>query len=305
MVRTPGLVALLLLAGCTASAPEAANQSNRAEGGGVNLTATAPAGLALSLTRLDCGHAEFKDMNGFFSDKPGVYPPGPGKVTDSCYLIRHGKDVMVWDTGLPAATKDKPLVQDGMTGAITVTLADQLAQLGIKPTDVTVLGISHEHGDHTGQAAQFTNARLVIGKGDFEQLGGMPDVQFAAWRKHEPPPRADELRTWAHTVNPVTTDTDIFGDGSVIALHLPGHTPDHLGLLVKLMSGPVILSGDTYHTQIAREKKSVPGFNTDRAQSVQSMDRLERIVGETHAKLIIQHEPNDIAKLPAFPKAAE
>jgi len=35
------------------------------------------------------------------------------------------------------------------------------------------------------------------------------------------------------------------------------------------------------------------------------MDRLEQIVGETHAKLIIQHEPNDIAKLPAFPKAAE
>jgi len=67
----------------------------------------------------------------------------------------------------------------------------------------------------------------------------------------------------------------------------------------------VILSGDTYHTQIAREKKSVPGFNTDRAESVKSMDRLEQIVGETHAKLIIQHEPNDIAKLPAFPKAAE
>ena len=180
MLRTLGLVALLL-AGCT-GAPEQANQTNQADAADSILTSPVPAGLALSLTRLDCGHAEFKDMNGFFSDKPGVYPPGPGKVTDSCYLIRHGSDLMVWDTGLPAATKDKPMVQDNMSGAITMTLADQLQQLGIKPTDVTVLGISHEHGDHTGQAAQFTNARLVIGKGDFEQLGGKPDDPFAGWR---------------------------------------------------------------------------------------------------------------------------
>ncbi len=302
MLRTGGLVALLL-AGCTASAPDAANQSNQAEAGNI-LTSAAPPGAALTLTRLDCGHAEFKDMNGFFSDKPGVYPPGPGKVTDSCYLIRHGKDVMVWDTGLPAASKDKPMVQDNMSGGITVTLADQLDQLGIKPTDVSVLGISHEHGDHTGQAAQFTSARLVIGKGDFEQLGGKADDPFKGWRDQKPR-SGDELKSSAHEVTPVTADMDVFGDGSVIALHLPGHTPDHLGLLVKLKSGPVILSGDTYHTQIAREKKSVPGFNTDRAQSVQSMDRLERIVKQTGARLIIQHEPNDIGKLPAFPKSAQ
>ena len=303
MLRTLGLGALLL-AGCGSSAPEAVNQTNQAEPAGVSLTAPAPPGVPRSLTRLDCGHAEFKDMNAFFSDKPGVYPPGPGKVTDSCYLIRHGKDLMVWDTGLPAATKDKPMVQDNMTGALTVTLADQLQQLGIKPTDVTVLGISHMHGDHTGQAAQFTNARLVIGKGDFEKLAGTPEDTFQEWR-NQPPPRPDELRSGAKSVTPITADTDIFGDGSVIALHLPGHTPDHLGLLVKLKSGPVVLSGDTYHTQIAREKKSMPGFNTDRAQSLKSMERLEQILGETHAKLIIQHEPNDIAKLPAFPKAAE
>jgi glyoxylase-like metal-dependent hydrolase (beta-lactamase superfamily II) len=291
MLKQLALVSILALAACDASKAPAANEANPDPAAA--LLTKAASGTPTSVVRLDCGSAEFKDMNGFFSDKLGVYPPGPGKVTDSCYLIRHGKDVMVWDTGLPAASKDKPMVQDNMSGGITVTLADQLDQLGIKPTDVSVLGISHEHGDHTGQAAQFTSARLVIGKGDFEQLGGKPDDPFLGWRGQ------------GAKVTLATADTDIFGDSSVIALHLPGHTPDHLGLLVKLKSGPVILSGDTYHTQIAREKKSVPGFNTDRAESVKSMDRLEQIVGETHAKLIIQHEPNDIAKLPAFPKAAE
>ncbi|MCL6729082.1 N-acyl homoserine lactonase family protein [Sphingomonas hankyongi] len=258
-----------------------------------NGASPAAAPLPITLTRLDCGHAEFKDMNGFFSDRPGVYPPGPGKVVDSCYLIRHGDQQMVWDTGFPAETKDKPMVQDGMTAAIDRTLADQLQQVGVKPEDVDVVGISHMHGDHVGQAAQFTNARLVIGKRDFQMLEGRPEDSLKGWRGG------------GKTVTLVSGDTDVFGDGSVTAIHLPGHTPDHLGLLVKLKSGPVLLSGDVYHSTIAREKKAVPSFNTSKEQSLQSMDKFEALAKQTGAKVIIQHEPNDVSKLPAFPQAAE
>ena len=247
----------------------------------------------LSLTRLDCGHAEFKDMNGFFSDRPGVYPPGPGKVTDSCYLIRHTGHVMVWDTGFPAETKTKAMVQDGLTAQIDRTLADQLAELGVKPDQVDVVGISHMHGDHVGQAAQFTKARLLIGKADFERLKGRPEDSLKGWRDEGKP------------VTLVTADTDVFGDGSVVAIHLPGHTPDHLGLLVKLKSGPVLLTGDLYHTTISRQKRSLPGFNTSREQTLASMDKFEALAKKLGAKVIIQHEPNDIGLLPAFPKAAE
>ena len=257
-----------------------------------NATAAVPAG-ALSLTRLDCGRAEFKDMNAFFSDRPGVYPPGPGKATDSCYLIRHGDQQMVWDTGFPAETKDKPMVQDGATFQIDRTLADQLQQLGIKPEDVDILGISHMHGDHLGQAAQFNNARLVIGKRDFEMIAGKPDDTLKDWRAE------------GKQVTLASSDIDIFGDDSVVALHLPGHTPDHLALLVRLKSGPVLLTGDLYHTTISREKRSMPGFNTSREQTLASMDKFEARAKETGAKVIIQHEPGDISKLPAFPQAAE
>ena len=284
--------AFALLASVAAlAACQQADQGNHAEG---NEAKTPAAGAAvLSLTRLDCGRAEFKDMNGFFSDTPGVYPPGPGKATDSCYLIRHGNQQMVWDTGFPAETKDKPMVSDGMTAAIDRTLADQLQQLGIKPEDVDVLGISHMHGDHLGQAAQFTNARLLIGKQDFEMLDGKPEETLKGWRGAGKP------------VTLASEDVDVFGDGSVVALHLPGHTPDHLVLLVNLKSGPVLLSGDLYHTSISREKRSMPGFNTSREQTLASMDKFEAKAKETGAKVIIQHEPADISKLPAFPEAAE
>ena len=288
-MRTIVLGLLFATAAMTACAPSSSETNNQAPAADAPSTQSA----ALSLTRLDCGHADFKDMNGFFSDRPGVYPPGPGKVTDSCYLIRHGNQNMVWDTGLPAETKNKPMNENGMVASIDRTLADQLGQLGVKPADVSVLGISHMHGDHIGQAAQFTNARLVVGKGDFDRLAGRPEDSLKGWRG------AGQQVTLA------TADVDVFGDGSVVALHLPGHTPDHLALLVKLASGPVLLTGDLYHTTIARQKRAVPGFNTSREQTLQSMDKFEKIAKDTGAKVIIQHEPNDIPLLPAFPEAAK
>ncbi len=253
--------------------------------------AASPAAAALSLTRLDCGTATIKNFDAFFSDRPGLYPQGSREITDSCYLIRHGNDLMVWDTGLSAALKGEPPQDMGdMVARMNRTLAEQLARLGVKPADVDVLGISHMHPDHTGQAAQFASARLLIGKADFDQTKGKEDP-FGGWR------------TAGKNVTLITADTDIFGDGSVTALHLPGHTPDHLALLVKLPGGPVLLNGDLYHSADARAKRGVPPFNTDRAQTLASMDRFEKIAKDTGAKVIIQHEPADIGKLPGVPNS--
>ena len=179
-----------------------------------------------------------------------------------------------------------------MKASITRTIVEQLADLGLAPTDVTVVGISHGHGDHVGQASDFPNAKLIIGAKDFDPPKGEADP-FGPWRGE------------GKNIELVSADTDIFGDGKVMAIALPGHTPTHMALLVNLASGPVLLSGDTYHTQIARDKKAMPGFNSSRTETLASMDKFEALAKEAGAKVIIQHEPADVAKLPAFPKSAE
>ena len=255
--------------------------------------ATSPATAAkISLARLDCGSATIKNFDKFFSDKPGLYESAPRDITDSCYLIRHGDQQMIWDTGFPASWKGQTHDLGDLTVRIDKTLAEQLAQVGLKPADIDIVGISHMHSDHTGQAAEMPQAELLIGKADFDQTKGKDDP-FGSWRSDGAKVRA------------VTGDTDVFGDGSVVALHLPGHTPDHLALLVKLASGPVLLTGDLYHSRDAREKRGVPPFNTSREETLQSMDTFEKLAKDTGAKVVIQHEPRDIALLPAFPKAAE
>jgi glyoxylase-like metal-dependent hydrolase (beta-lactamase superfamily II) len=106
-------------------------------------------------------------------------------------------------------------------------------------------------------------------------------------------------------VEPQAADKDVFGDGTVVVLRTPGHTPGHQSLLVRLKEkGPVILTGDAAHFHENFDNGRVPSFNYDRAQTLASLDRLKQIERNLHATVIVQHDPNDIAKLPPFPQAA-
>jgi N-acyl homoserine lactone hydrolase len=285
MRRMVGAAALVLAACNQATADNGAQPVPANE-------AAAPAAVPMALSRIDCGRVDVADFTGVFSDKK-AYPAGPRQLASSCYLIRHGETVMVWDTGFSIDLKGKKKDLGGLVASLDRTLPEQLADGGLEPADIDVLGISHSHGDHTGQAALMPAARLIIGKADFDGMLGKKDDPFGPWRKAGAPLTTTE------------GDLDVFGDGSVIAYFLPGHTPGHMALLVRLKSGPVLLSGDVVHGHDTLALKAVPTFNTDRAQSIASMERFERLAKETGAKVIIQHELQDIAKLPAFPQAAE
>ena len=137
-------------------------------------------------------------------------------------------------------------------------------------------------------------ATLLVDRRDWEAIKARPD-------------RAERFAPWigGGKVEPLTYDHDVFRDGSVVMLATPGHTPGHRSLLVRLKdSGPVLLSGDAVHFAENWAKRGVPGFNTSRAETLASMDRLAAIARQLNARLVIQHEPADIAKLPRFPHAA-
>jgi len=191
------------------------------------------------------------------------------------------RDRIGFQTGAARIGNDKDLLARPQAGCIE---------------QVTIVGISHYHFDHTGQAASFPHARLIMGAGD-----------VAALRGTDPGVEREPLAPWltgGGTVAEANGDHDVFGDNKVILLNLPGHTPGHRGLLVRLASGPVLLSGDTYHFADQVAHHGVPPFNTSRAESLASMDRFDRLGRNLHANVIIQHEPADVAKLPAFPASA-
>ena len=263
--------------------------------GGFQAPARAPA--EVSLWRLDCGEFLIKDFNAFFSDTY-QYKPGPKPLVSSCYLIRHGARYMLWDAGLTDELIGHPFDNPVQSMSMKRSLLDQLKQIGVKPEQIELIGVSHWHFDHVGQAKHFPNAKLVMGKEDVALL------------KATPPVDQDSVKGLAHWLSgggklvEAGGDVDMFHDGRVMMLRLPGHTPGHFALLVRLASGPVLLSGDQYHFTEAVKNRGVPPFNHDRADTLASHDRFDGIARNLGAKVIIQHEPDDVAKLPAFPQAA-
>ncbi|MEO8133089.1 MAG: N-acyl homoserine lactonase family protein [Betaproteobacteria bacterium] len=257
-------------------------------------SAVAQATTELTLTRLDCGTNAAPADVGRFSDTL-AHNGLMVQLTFSCYLIKHGDDYMVWDTGNPLATGATPAPT-----APKVSLVDQLAQLKLKPEQVKFVGISHYHGDHTGQVGSFPTSTLLIGKGDWDVLN---DAKRPATVNAAP------FANWiggSGKVEPVPGDKDIFGDGSVVMLNMPGHTPGHHSLLVKLREkGNVLISGDLTHFHENYDGNGVPPFNTSRAESLASLDRFKKLAANLKATVIIQHDMRDVAKLPAFPAAAK
>src|SRR5580704_8256188 len=258
--------------------------------GALCLQVPAQAAPDMSLARIDCGTPQDPTaVNERFSD---TFSYGDLKLqfVYSCYLIKHGDQYLLWDTGHAMTT---PKV------APKVSIVDQLKEVGVTPEQITYVGISHYHADHTGQVASFPKATLLIGWGDWNQitaakpLPGVNVAPFEGWIKGD------------NKVEPQPTDKDVFGDGSVIMLATPGHTPGHHSLLVKLAGGNFVISGDAVHFRENYETDGVPWFNYDRADTIASIDRLKGIIKTFKATLIIQHDARDVDKLPKLPGAAK
>jgi N-acyl homoserine lactone hydrolase len=241
------------------------------------------AGLAQSegglerLYILDCGTNFAKDQSRW---TPGANEGQPIEFSDNCYLLRHAKGLLLWDTGITDAVAAMP---DGLVvagGAIVQrrakTLVSQLDALGVKPADITYVAISHTHSDHVGNIGLFTSSTVLIQGAEYDWAMSQPMKPAFA-----PSQRIEKL----------AGDHDVFGDGSVVIFSTPGHTPGHQSLLVVLpKTGAIVLSGDAVHLQDNWDHRRVPSMNTSREQTLASLDRIASVLADRKAQLWINHD---------------
>jgi N-acyl homoserine lactone hydrolase len=253
---------------------------------------------ATRLYALDCGYATAKD-GGFLSDT-GEYDGKPVTVAVPCFLIRHPKGTLLWDTGLSdkIAESRNGVENEGIHMSMARTLASQLTELGLSAGDVTYVAFSHLHFDHTSNANAFGASTWIMNGTDLKWALGTPTpfgvdpASFSAYSKAK--------------TQMIEGDHDVFGDGTVRILKTPGHTPGHQVLLLQLRkSGTVILSGDLYHLRDNRKFRRIPTFNSSRAETLASIDRIERIIKNRKARFVVQHDQKDFAALPKFPAYLE
>jgi N-acyl homoserine lactone hydrolase len=268
--------------------------------GAATATLTEKSGVADRLYRIDCGHSLANDES--------VWTPGENigksiEFSSTCYLIRHGGSSLMWDTGVPEATMGDPKGWSTLPKLIVYhldrTITSQLAEIGLKTSDVDYVAISHTHGDHIGNIKLFPDATVLLQRAEYDWINSGP---LTDPNLNQLVILARQLMGQPKNLKLIDGDLDVFGDGSVILISTPGHTPGSQSLMVHLAnSGYIVLSGDVVHLQENFEKNIVPALNVDKAQSLASMQRVRDIMQNYNAKLFINHDKAQADRLKLIP----
>ena len=272
---------LLTISGCAVNSTESENEK-------------------VKLYALNCSTLEISDM-GVFSEK-GKLDGEKAILANPCFLIRHPKGDLMWDTGYEESLADIPEGVKFMKlfhKKMKIKLTDQLSQIDLKPSDIENIAISHFHDDHSGNANLFAGSTFIANEAEhkfmFSAEARENKAAFDVYSKLEN----------AKTIL-FQDEKDVFGDGTVIIKSMPGHTVGMSVLLVRLKkTGSVLLSGDLYTHGKARDLGTIPTFNADKKLTAESRKRFETLAKKENARVVIQHEKKDFESLPKFPAFLE
>ncbi len=193
-----------------------------------------------------------------------------------CVLLRHRQGNVLFDTGCHPSVPDNPEARWGALAKVMTPIMpagenvlNALAALGVTPDDIDVVVCSHLHPDHCGCNAFFTKSTFFIHARELEAARA-PAAQTQGYLSAE----------WDHPlrIDEISTERDIFGDGQIVLIPLPGHTPGTLGALIALeRSGTFFLASDTVSLSETLDQGILPRNTWNADELTKSLTEIKRI----------------------------
>lgn len=245
-----------------------------------------------------------------------------GPLPINAYLIEHDDGLVLFDTGQDrASVTDPQYFPGGPVGLLygrlarfairpDQTLTRQLAAIGYDITDVGTVALSHLHQDHVGGLGELNRAEILVSTAEWgtlarpgaEARGLMRrhiDLPGLRWRRLAMEPTRDP------GLAPFTSAHDLFGDGSLVLLPTPGHTPGSMSLLVRRAGRPPLLMvGDLTYDVHLMAREQVPGVGS--RAGLHETTRAVNALARRHPGLVIlpAHDPAAASRLAAANQAA-
>ncbi len=217
------------------------------------------------------------------------------EIPVSCYLLRHPQGNVLFDTGChPSIATDPAARWGGLERAMVPKhspgqdVISELGKVGLQPEDIDLVINSHLHTDHCGCNEFFINA------------------SFFAHQKELETARASEIdgngyfrADWDHATSfeAITAQKDVFNDGRIILIPLPGHTAGMMCALVNLdRDGAFFLASDAVSLKINLDEEMVPKNTWQGDLLLKSYDEIRKIE-RAGAQIICGHDAEQLAHL--------
>jgi N-acyl homoserine lactone hydrolase len=197
-------------------------------------------------------------------------------VPVSCILLRHPQGNVLFDTGCHPAAAENAEARWGSLAKIMTpvgppgdNVVNALGAIGVRCDDIDVVVCSHLHADHCGCNTFFKRATFIIHAKEVEAARG-PDAAAAGYLAAE----------WEQSapLDTIAGERDLFGDGRIVLIPLPGHTPGTTGVLATLeKSGAFLLASDTVSLRSTLDTGAIPRNTQNPEALVKSLAEVRRI----------------------------
>lgn len=229
-------------------------------------------------------------------------PGTPIDIPIPFLAIRHGREWVAFDTGCNGQAARDPAGYWGEAVAKAYApvlkpdeeFREAIKVLGLTPKDFKAVIISHGHVDHAGAIDDFlgTTVPIYFQKAELAEIRKVVGAQQAG--------TAYVLGDFKHlnelNLREIEGPLDLFGDGSVIVLPTPGHTPGHQSLFVKPSAGRAfIYCADALYTLESMEKFIAPALASDAGRALLNINwfKFEDHIG---VRIVPSHDPGYWAK---------
>jgi N-acyl homoserine lactone hydrolase len=224
------------------------------------------------------------------------------------WAIEHDEGVIVVDTGqgahlLESAKSLHPYVRWNVAFQLEPEqeIGPQLRALGIGPRDVRKVVLTHLHMDHDGGLAHFPNSEILVAPGELEsargwagRLRGYLPHRWPTWFNPTP------LRLPPEAFEPSARSSRLTQAGDVIAVATPGHTADHLSVLIHDGDMTLMLAGDASYTEALMSAGRIDGVSADDEISRATLEAIRSFARSRPAVYLPTHDPHSAARLASW-----
>ena len=222
------------------------------------------------------------------------------------YAIEHRDGVILVDTGASAANKSLPRWHPYFRNAVRFEIepeqeaGPQLRAIGIRSGDVRRVVLTHLHIDHDGGLGPFSANEILVSPGELRRASGISGRMLGylpqRWPKHfDPKP----LVLDGGAYGPFARSKRLTGDGAIVAVATPGHTPDHFSVIVEDGDKAVFIAGDASYSEATMLAGTIDGVSEDEGQATATLAAIRSFVATRPTIYLPAHDPDAAKRLAA------